>query len=32
MAKLEALEGWRNSELFSNLEWAVFAYVEAMTY
>lgn len=32
MAKVEALEGWRTSDLFSEQEQAVLDYVEAMTY
>lgn len=32
MAKVEALEGWRDSELFSEQERVVLEYVEAMTY
>ncbi len=31
MAKVEAVEGWRESELFSSMERAVLDYVEAMT-
>lgn len=32
MAKVEALEGWRTSDLFSAQEQAVLDYAEAMTY
>jgi AhpD family alkylhydroperoxidase len=32
MAKVEALEGWRESDLFTEQERAVLDYVEAMTY
>lgn len=32
MAKVEAVENWRESELFSELERAVLDYVEAITY